>query len=368
MKTVIDAGSATGSRTGSDEQREMPVRTARSLAAATVVLLLAGCAQGSDDQQPAAAEQVATPAASASATPTASAGAAAGQVPVVTSTNVYGDLVGRVGGSRVVVTPIITDPAADPHSFEANPRTQLALSQARLVVRNGGHYDDFVSAMLDAAGGERQVLDAVEISGRATSAGHAEEGHAEEGPGAGDEEDHFNEHVWYDLDAVSALAGRIADALAAAQPEHAAEFRTNADGLRAAIDGLKSRAAAMKAAHPGKKVAVTEPVPLYLLEACGLENVTPAEFSEAIEEGHDVPVAVLQETLGLVREGGAADVLVHNEQTTGPQTEQLREEAGKAGLPVVGVTETLPAGLDYVGWMSRNLDNLEKALAGGGQG
>lgn len=345
----------------------------RSLAAAALAVLLAGCAQGADEAEPAAG-QAATPAASAAASPTASATPAAAQVPVVTSTNVYGDIVSRVGGSRVSVTAIITDPAADPHSFEANPRTQLALSQARLVVRNGGHYDDFVSAMLAAAGGERQVLDAVEISGRAGEEGHAEEGHAGEGhAGEGHAEqaedaEHLNEHVWYDLDAVSALAGRIADALAAAQPEHASEFRTNADGLRAAIEGLESRAAAMKAAHPGRKVAVTEPVPLYLLEACGLENVTPAEFTEAIEEGHDVPVAVLQETLGLVREGGAADLLVHNEQTTGPQTEQLREEAAKAGLPVVGVTETLPAGLDYVGWMSRNLDNLQAALAGGAQG
>jgi zinc/manganese transport system substrate-binding protein len=345
------------------------VRAGRTLVAAVAALLLTSCAQAADDPQPAAASEP-TGTASAPATPSTSATPAVATVPVVTSTNVYGDIVSRVGGARVAVTSVITDPSADPHSFEANPRTQLALSQARLVVRNGGHYDDFVSTMLDAAGGERQVLDAVEISGRgaAEEDPHEEESHEEEGHGEGNHEEHgVNEHVWYDLDAISALAGRIADALAAAQPEHAAEFRANADGLRAAIDGLKSRAAALKAAHPGRKVAVTEPVPLYLLEACGLENVTPAEFTEAIEEGHDVPVAVLQETLGLVREGGAADLLVHNEQTTGPQTEQLREEAGKAGLPVVGVTETLPAGLDYVGWMSRNLDNLAAALSGGGQ-
>ena len=47
-------------------------------------------------------------------------------------------------------------------------------------------------------------------------------------------------------------------------------------------------------------VAVTEPVPLYLLEDAGLENGTPAEYTAAIEEDADVPPAVLKATVDLV--------------------------------------------------------------------
>ena len=46
------------------------------------------------------------------------------------------------------MTSLISDPAADPHSFEPNAQAQLALSKAALVVENGGGYDDFMQTML----------------------------------------------------------------------------------------------------------------------------------------------------------------------------------------------------------------------------
>jgi zinc/manganese transport system substrate-binding protein len=55
-------------------------------------------------------------------------------------------------------------------------------------------------------------------------------------------------------------------------------------------------------------------------------------------------------------------VLAYNAQTTGPETEKVLNAAKQNGIPVVPVTETLPAGKDYVGWMSANLDALGAAL------
>lgn len=40
----------------------------------------------------------------------------------------------RIGGGKVQVTSIISDPDQDPHSYEANTRNQLALSKARVVI------------------------------------------------------------------------------------------------------------------------------------------------------------------------------------------------------------------------------------------
>ena len=112
-------------------------------------------------------------------------------------------------------------------------------------------------------------------------------------------------------------------------------------------------------AAPGS--AITEPVPLYLLTAAGLVNKTPPAFSEAIEEDTDVPPAVLQETLTLFRDKQVA-LLAYNGQTTGAQTEAVLQDAKSNGIPVVGVTETLPAGKDYVSWMNDNLTALAAAL------
>ena len=115
--------------------------------------------------------------------------------------------------------------------------------------------------------------------------------------------------------------------------------------------------------HAGTGVAITEPVPLYLLDAAGLVNRTPEEFSEAVEEGSDVPPAVLEQTLALFG-GRTVGLLAYNEQASGPQTELVLKAAKDNGVPVVGMTETLPAGLDYVGWMQGNLDAVGSALQG----
>ena len=88
-------------------------------------------------------------------------------------------------------------------------------------------------------------------------------------------------------------------------------------------------------------MAVTEPVPLYLLEDAGLENETPAEYTAAIEEDADVPPAVLKTTVDLVASRGVR-LLAYNDQTEGPQTAAVKKAAESAGVPVVNFSETLP--------------------------
>ncbi|MFF3316394.1 metal ABC transporter solute-binding protein, Zn/Mn family [Streptomyces sp. NPDC003035] len=271
--------------------------------------------------------------------------AAPAPIPVVASTNVYGDVVGRIGGGRVSVTSIISDPAQDPHSYEASTRTRLELSRAEVVVQNGGGYDDFVGEMLRSSDNSSpHVIDAVQTSGKAPD---------------GDGE--FNEHVWYDLPTMDRLADRIAQALGTASPADADVFTKNAEEFKDGLAGLEARTDRIEARHAGTPVAVTEPVPLYLTDACGLVNRTPAAFSEAVEEGDEVSPRVLQETLTLFT-GRNVQALVHNEQTSGPQTEKVKEAAEDNAIPVVPVTETLPQGKDYPGWMADNITALDRAL------
>ncbi|MFI9201114.1 metal ABC transporter solute-binding protein, Zn/Mn family [Streptomyces sp. NPDC053048] len=269
----------------------------------------------------------------------------ASAVRVVASTSVYGDIVRQVGGDRVDVTSVITDPAQDPHSFEAGTRHQLALSRARVVVENGGGYDDFIGRMLRSSGNSSAVVvNAVEVAGRTAPAGGE-----------------LNEHVWYDLPTAGRLATRVADALAGAAPANAGYYRRNAEEFNGRLRPLEAEEARIKADHPGAAVAVTEPVPRYLIEACGLRDRTPAEFGAAVEEGNEVSAAVLRQTLGLFT-GRQVEALVVNQQTSGPQTEKVRRAAEENGIPVVPVTETLPRGQDYIGWMRSVIDALRKAL------
>ncbi|NLU73332.1 zinc ABC transporter solute-binding protein [Streptomyces sp. HNM0575] len=267
-------------------------------------------------------------------------------VPVVASTNVYGDIAQQIGAGKVKVTSVISDPDQDPHSYEANTQNQLALSKAEVVIENGGGYDDFIDRMLKSGdNASPELINAVKVSGKKAPAG-----------------EELNEHVWYDFPTVGKLADRIAAALSKADPDHASTFTKNAKAFKAKLKPLEAKEGKIKTDHGGEDVAITEPVPLYLTEASGLKNKTPDDFSEAIEEGDDVSPKTLQSTLSLFT-GKKVKALVYNDQTSGPQTEKVEQAAKKAGTPVVPVTETLPKGKDYIAWMTANVDALSGALA-----
>jgi zinc/manganese transport system substrate-binding protein len=267
-----------------------------------------------------------------------------GLIHVVASTNVYGDIAQTIGGDRVEVTSIIDDPSQDPHQFEANGRVQLALSRADVVIVNGGGYDDFATQMLEASGNDdARVIDAVELSGYLTG-------------GEG-----FNEHVWYDYPTMITVAKAIGAALAIADPDGAADFDGGATGVVTELEALQQLELTITGTAAGAGAVITEPVPLYALQASGFTNLTPPEFSEAIEEDSDVPPALLQDVLNLIGDGSAR-VVVYNAQTGGPQTDAIIDVATDARVPIIGVTETLPEGEHYVDWQTDFLVALQDAL------
>ena len=263
-----------------------------------------------------------------------------GRPSVVASTNVYGDIARQIAGDAADVTSIITSAAQDPHSYEASAQVRLAIADADLVIRNGGGYDPFVDTLLDASGGDALVvLDAVEVSGLVGA----------------------NEHVWYSFEAVDAVAREVAAQLGDLDSANAATYQANYESFATDLGALQERARELRGVLEGTAVAITEPVPLYLLAELGLDNATPDAFSEAIEEGTDVPPLVLDETLRLFTTG-AVGLLAYNEQTAGAETEEVRSAAEAAGIPVVSFTETLPDGADYLSWMTDNLEAVATAL------
>jgi zinc/manganese transport system substrate-binding protein len=299
----------------------MPRHSAALLAlgAATVALALAGCTTTVSD--------------------------APGTVRVVASTDVYGSLATTIGGSYATVTSIIDDPAKDPHEYQADARTQLAVSKAQIVVENGGGYDDFVDTMLSASGNtDVALINAVKLSGYDSSA------------------DGFNEHVFYDYPTVGKVIDALVADLGAADPSHSATFADRGAKLRIQLDKVEDAAKSLAATTTGVGVAITEPVPDYVLGALGMKIVTPTAFSEAIEQDTDAPAAVLEQTLATFSSGDAK-LLVYNVQTTGPQTDAVLAAAKKAGIPAVPVSETLPSGFTYIEWQKGVLATIAQALA-----
>lgn len=257
-----------------------------------------------------------------------------GTLTIVASTNVYGDLAEQVAGDAATVTSLITGPAQDPHSFEPSARDELAVRGADLVIVNGGGYDPFMARMLSASGSTAEVLDVAAFANL---------------PAGG------NEHLWYDLGTMSGFTLELGSRLAALDPANADAFTANATALAGRIDDIRE---SIDGTQTGP-VAVTEPVPLSLLETVGLVNETPETFTEAIEEGADVPPAALAETLAVV---ASVRLLAYNSQTASAETERVRAAAEQAGVPVVEFTELLPDGQDYVSWMTGNARAIAEAL------
>jgi len=308
--------------------------SAAALAAASA-LLLAGCASGAGES---ASDD--------------------GRIDVVASTNVYGQLASEIAGDFVDVTSIITSNAQDPHSFQASAQDQLAIADADLVIENGGGYDPFIDGLIESSGTDAKVLTAVEYSSEWT-------GGSTHGDGAtAAEHEHvkgFNEHVWYDPQAMSDLVVEIAAELSTLSPSHADAFTAAATALAAEIDTLETSLTDIEAAHAGDDVFVTEPIPYYLIKGAGLTDVTPPAFSEAVEEGVDVAPAILLESIKLL-EGGDVRVVFVNAQTGGAETTQVLDEASANGIPVVEFTETLPEGQTYLSWMQDNIAAIQDAL------
>ena len=269
-----------------------------------------------------------------------------GLIHVVASTNVYGDIATQIGGDRVSVTSIISNPSQDPHSYEADAQVQLSLSKADVVIQNGGGYDSFVDSLLKGANNSKVVLlNASTISGY------------NQRPATGE----FNEHLWYDFPTMKKVVSQLVSTFTAEKPLGAATFAANASRFTEALGGLQATEATLKSRSAGEGVAVTEPVPLYMLDAVGLVNKTPDKFSEAIEAGTDVSPVILQQTLALFSDG-AVKLLAYNDQTSSPETKRVLAAAQKAGVAVVPVRETLPAGTDYLEWMTDTLASITAAL------
>ncbi|HEY4141656.1 MAG TPA: zinc ABC transporter substrate-binding protein, partial [Pseudolabrys sp.] len=59
--------------------------------------------------------------------------AADGKIAVVAAENFYGDIAKQIGGDRVEVISILSNPDQDPHLFETTPGVVRQIADARIV-------------------------------------------------------------------------------------------------------------------------------------------------------------------------------------------------------------------------------------------
>jgi zinc/manganese transport system substrate-binding protein len=266
--------------------------------------------------------------------------ALADPVKVVAAENFYGDLARQIGGDKVAVTSILSNPDDDPHLFEASPQTAKALADAKVVIVNGVDYDPWMEKLLVAhpAPGRKEI-----VVGALT--GHK----------AGD-----NPHLWYDPGYVEIAAKALSAALIAVDPAHKADYQQGLTKFHDSLKPLDDKLAAMKKSYGGQDVTASEPVFGYQAGLIGL-NVHNEKFALAVmNNAEPTPSEVAQFENDL--KGHAVKAMLFNAQASEPTVQRLVQMAKDNGIPVVGVSETEPTGATYQSWMLGQLDALDKAL------
>jgi zinc/manganese transport system substrate-binding protein len=268
--------------------------------------------------------------------------AADGKISVVAAENFYGDVARQIGGDRVAVSSIMSNPDEDPHLFETTPAVGRSLAAAQIVVFNGADYDPWMAKLLKAAPrpGRVEIVAADLVHKK-----------------AGD-----NPHLWYDPPTMPAVARALADALGKADAAHAADYQSRLRTFVASLEAIHHKIAGIKTKYAGKPATATEPVFGYMAAALGLK-MRNGGFQLAVMNDTE-PSAKDMAAFESDLKNHKVAVLFYNKQVTDKLTEQLLAIARKAKVPVVGVTETEPAKTSFQDWMLGQLSDTEKALAG----
>jgi zinc/manganese transport system substrate-binding protein len=259
---------------------------------------------------------------------------------IVAAENFYGDVAHQIGGSDVAVRSILSNPDEDPHLFEASPSVARSIAGARIVIYSGIDYDPWMEKLLAASKAEgRRTIVVAELVGKKS----------------GD-----NPHIWYDPSTMLTFARALTDALSDADPPHRADYQRRLAVFEQTLQPIQDKIQTLHDRLAGTPVTATEPIFGYMFEALGMKVRNDA-FQLAVMNNTEPgasEVAAFENDLKTHQ----VKLLIYNSQASDPAAERMVKIAKASHVPVVGATETEPAGKTYQTWMLSELDAIDRAL------
>jgi zinc/manganese transport system substrate-binding protein len=266
---------------------------------------------------------------------------AEGKIKVVAAENFYGDVAQQIGGDRIEVTSILSNPDQDPHLFETSPGVVRRIAAAQFVIYNGADYDPWMERLLRVTARSNRIVIVV-----------ADLMHKK----AGD-----NPHLWYDPQTMPVVARSLASAFAKEDPVHKDDYAAHLKTFITFLEPLNRKIAEIRNKFAGATITATEPVFGYMAASLRLRMIDQ-HFQLAIMNDIEPSPGDLAELQDELRRHKVR-VLVYNKQASNQITQRLVSLARASSIPVVGVTETCPPGLSYQNWILGELNDTEKALA-----
>ena len=253
---------------------------------------------------------------------------------------------------------LIVPPGASPHDHSLRPSDARALDQADIVIWMGGGLTPWMDTSLMALAGDSSQVVLLEqtgsellpvryggVFGEATAGNHSDHDH--------ESEDGMDPHAWLDPENASVWAAAVAEILASADAENAAEFRNNASMFQRQMEVLTDEIDRMLDPVRGRPFVVFHDAYQYFEHRFGMGAIGAVTNTDAVDAS-PARVSTLRDK---VAQSGAVCVLTEPQFDPG-----LAKAIGAAKLGEIDpIGATLEPGPDLYPDLLRN---MARALVG----
>jgi zinc transport system substrate-binding protein len=257
---------------------------------------------------------------------------------------------------------LIVEGGSSPHTYALKPSDARELERAQVVFWVGEGLEGFLAKPLEALAGKARLVAVSQTEGltlHPMREGGAWAAHEEEGEGEHEDEGP-DMHILFDPANAAVIAGTIAGALAAADPDNAAAYAANAQGLKERLTMLTEEMEASLAPVRTKPYIVFHDGYQYLEKRFSLNGAGSLTINPEVAPG----ASRVGEIRALLAERGVHCVFAEP-QFSSAIIEAVREGTGAR----IGVLDPqgadLPKGPDlYFALMRRNVKELIACLGG----
>lgn len=272
------------------------------------------------------------------------------KLPVVATFSILGDIVGNVGGDRVVVKSLV-GPNSDAHVYSPSPADAKTLAAARVIVTNGLGFEGWLARLIRSSNSKAPIVVASRgIKPRNPAGGHSH-GHG-----------HGDPHAWQSVANVKTYVVNIRDGLIAADPAGKASYEANAAAYLERLDALDREVKDIVSKIPPerRKVITTHGAFGYFRDAYGVDFIAPQGVSTDSEaSARDVARIITQ-----IRKQKIPAVFMEN--VSDPRL--VRRIANETGAKVGGtlysdaLTDEKGPAPTYIDLIRHNIRTLSAAL------
>ena len=209
-----------------------------------------------------------------------------GKIQIVATLFPYYDFARAIAGGRADVT-LLLSPGREAHSFDPTPLDAVTISEADVLLYNGGEGEYWVEEMLDAAGEhiavKARMMDYVDALGEEFSEGmqgadehghdhdHGDHDH-ESGEAHDSDKVEYDEHIWTSPKNAAILCRAVCEAICRADAENADFYRANCENYCAQLKTLDACFAILCTDAPRKLLVFADRFPmLYFCREYGLD-------------------------------------------------------------------------------------------------